>query len=315
MSPNALFSGPVSVKLMRAIVPAVALCGVVAASSSLLAPSTATAGPTIKVAQADPVRPGFQRFAWLNAWANHHTAPGGSAAGRLDGVPRMRIVVGHLRRTLIDFGVLAEVEAPQREAFERFGREYALVSTPDATDDAVFFRRSVFRLVSQDPVTMYYRHGARVTAPVVVLEERATGRRVGVLPVHFPASIPSAPNQKRWRDLDARIVKSTVARAGVPMVVAGDFNQRNDILCDLTSPETGLVSPLASHERCATGRAPIDQVFLDPSLRPDRYQVYSGPSARRATDHGAFYQVRMQIPAMPGAAPMVGPVAPALAQK
>ena len=280
----------------RAVVPAVALCGVIAAALSFLVPTTASAGPTVKVAQAGPVQPGFQRFAWLNAWADHHTAPGGAAAGRLDGVPRMRIVVGHLRRTVIDFGVLAEVEAPQREAFESFGREFGLVSTPDATDDAVFYRRSVFRLVSKDTVTMYYRHGAQVSAPVVVLEERSSGQRVGVLPVHFPASLPSAPGQKKWRDLNARIVKDVVARAEVPMVVAGDFNQRNDILCDLTSPGTGLVSPLATHEKCATGRrAPIDQAFLSPSLRPDRYQVYSGPSARRATDHGAFYQVRLRL--------------------
>jgi len=289
-------SGSASAKLVRAIVPAVALCGVLGVALSFLVPTTASAGPTIKVAQAAPVQPGFQRFAWLNAWADHHTASGGAAAGRLDGVPRMRIVVGHLRRTVVDFGVLAEVEAPQREAFESFGREYALVSTPDATDDAVFYRRSVFRLVSKDTVTMYYRHGARVRAPVVVLEERSSGRRVGVLPVHFPASLPSVPRQKKWRDLNARIVKDVVARSEVPMVVAGDFNQRNDILCDLTSPGTGLVSPLAKHDRCATARrAPIDQAFLSPSLRPGRYQVYSGPSARRATDHGAFYQVRVRL--------------------
>ncbi|MGH3351332.1 MAG: endonuclease/exonuclease/phosphatase family protein [Nocardioides sp.] len=308
MSPNALFSGSAvarlfasgsaPAKLFRAAVPAVALCGVVGVALSFLVPTTATAGPTVKVAQAAPVQPGFQRFAWLNAWADHHTAPGGAAADRLDSVSRMRIVVGHMRRTLIDFGVLAEVEAPQREAFERFGREYALVSTPDATDDAVFFRRSVFRLVSKDPVTMYYRDGARVTAPVVVLEERSTGRRVGVLPVHFPATLPSIPNQRKWRQVDAQIVKSVVARSEVPMVVAGDFNQRNDILCDLTSPEVGLASPLASHQACKTARrAPIDQAFLSPSLRPDRYRVYSGPSARRATDHGAFYQFRVQLPA------------------
>lgn len=292
MSPKLFASG----KLLRAVVPAIALCGVLAAALSFLVPTTASAGPTVKVAQAGPVQPGFQRFAWLNAWADHHTAPGGAAAGRLDGVPRMRIVVGHLRRTVIDFGVLAEVEAPQREAFESFGREFGLVSTPDATDDAVFYRRSVFRLVSKDTVTMYYRHGAQVSAPVVVLEERSSGQRVGVLPVHFPASLPSAPGQKKWRELNARIVEGVVARAEVPMVVAGDFNQRNDILCDLTSPETGLVSPLATHETCATARrAPIDQAFLSPSLRPDRYQVYSGPSARRATDHGAFYQVRLRL--------------------
>lgn len=292
MSPKLFASG----KLLRAVVSAIALCGVLAAALSFLVPTTASAGPTVKVAQAGPVQPGFQRFAWLNAWADHHTAPGGAAAGRLDGVPRMRIVVGHLRRTVIDFGVLAEVEAPQREAFESFGREFGLVSTPDATDDAVFYRRSVFRLVSKDTVTMYYRHGAQVSAPVVVLEERSSGQRVGVLPVHFPASLPSAPGQKKWRELNARIVEGVVARAEVPMVVAGDFNQRNDILCDLTSPGTGLVSPLATHETCATARrAPIDQAFLSPSLRPDRYQVYSGPSARRATDHGAFYQVRLRL--------------------
>ncbi|NYI80048.1 endonuclease/exonuclease/phosphatase family protein [Nocardioides panzhihuensis] len=304
MSPNAPFAsgsasdGPDRIdKRWRAGAVAVALCGVLAAGISFLVPMTATAGPTVKVAQAEPVQPGFQRFGWLNAWADHHTAPGGSAAGRLDGVPRMRIVVGHLRRTLTDFGVLAEVETRQREAFESFGREFALVSTPDPTDDAVFYRRSVFRLVSKDTVTMYYRDGARVSAPVVVLEERSSGQRVGVLPVHFPASLPSIPEQKRWRDLNALIVKDVVARAEVPMVVAGDFNQRNDILCDLTSPGTGLVSPLATYDRCAAApRAPIDQAFLSSSLRPDRYRVYSGPSARRATDHGAFYQVRVRIP-------------------
>ncbi|MFI5622726.1 endonuclease/exonuclease/phosphatase family protein [Nocardioides sp. NPDC051685] len=296
MSPRLFASGPSRAALLRASVPAVALCGVLGAALSFLVPTTAAAGPTVEVTQAAPVQPGFQRFAWLNAWADHHTAPGGAAAGRLDGVPRMRIVVGHLRRTVVDFGVLAEVEAPQREAFESFGREYALVSTPDATDDGVFYRRSVFRLVSADTVTMYYRHGARVTSPVVVLEERSSGQRVGVLPVHFPASIPSAPRQKKWRDVNAQIVRDVVARAEVPMVVAGDFNQRNDILCALTSPGTGLVSPLAEHEECATGRrAPIDQAFLSPSLRPDRYQVYSGPSARRATDHGAFYQLRVRL--------------------
>lgn len=304
MSPNAPFAsssasdGPDRVdQRWRTGVIAVALCGALAAALSFLVPTTASAGPTVKVAQAEPVQPGFQRFAWLNAWADHHTAPGGAAADHLDGVPRMRIVVGHLRRTLADFGVLAEVQARQREAFESFGGEFALVSTPDPTDDAVFYRSSVFRLVSKDTVAMYYRDGARVSAPVVVLEERSSGQRVGVLPVHFPATLPSVPRQKKWRDLNARIVKDVVARAEVPMVVAGDFNQRNDILCDLTAPGTGLVSPLATHGRCATApRAPIDQAFLSPSLRPDRYRVYAGPSARRATDHGAFYQVRVRIP-------------------
>ncbi|MEI7055258.1 endonuclease/exonuclease/phosphatase family protein [Nocardioides sp. CCNWLW239] len=296
MSPTTIASGPGRTTLVRTLVPLVALCGVLGAALSFLVPTTASAGPTVELAKAAPVTPGFQRFAWLNAWADHHTAPGGAAAGRLDGVPRMRIVVGHLRRTLIDFGVLAEVESRQREAFESFGREFALVSTPDPTDDAVFYRRSAFRLVSQDVVTMYYRHGERVSAPVVVLEERSSGQRVGVLPVHFPASLPSIPEQRKWRDLNTRIVKEVVARSEVPIIVAGDFNQRNDILCDLTSPGTGLVSPLAEHERCTTARrAPIDQAFLSPSLRPDHYRVYTGPSARRATDHGAFYQVRVKL--------------------
>lgn len=289
MSPNEPFS-------WRAAVPAVAACGALAATLSFLVPTTATAGPTVKVAQAAPAEPGFERFAWLNAWADHHTAPGGSAAGRLDGEPRMRIVVGHLRRTVIDFGVLAEVQARQREAFESYGQEFGLVSTPDATDDVVFYRHSVFRLVSKDTITMYYRNGERVSAPIVVLEERTSGQRVGVLPVHFPADLRSIPEQRRWRDLNTRVVEEVVARSEVPIIVAGDFNQRNDILCDLTAPGVGLVSPLATHERCASaGRAPIDQAFLSPSLRPDRYRVYSGPSARQATDHGAFYQVRVQV--------------------
>lgn len=271
--------------------------------------SHATSHATSEVSQAAPASgtasssagPAHHRLVWLNAWANHHTAPGGDASWALSGTERMRLVVDHLRRVRADVGVLAEVELPQREAFDSFaGRQYGQVQTPDALDDVVVYRRDVFRLVSARTFQLRYQRGSTVRTPVVVLAERSTGRQVAVVPVHLPATTPAVGDQHAWRALDVRTLAGQVRALKVPVIVAGDFNSRNTPLCDLTAPTAGLTSPLATHAGCHDlPQPPIDQAFLSGSLAPYDYRVDRGAQARRMTDHGALYDTGFTLGPMP----------------
>lgn len=247
--------------------------------------STAPAGPTA------------HRLVWLNAWANHHTAPGGDHPDALSGTARMRIVVDHLRQTDADVGVLAEVELPQREAFDDIaGPTYGQVQTPDALDDVVVYKRSVFRLVSARTFQLRYQRGAIVHTPVVVLAERATGREVGVIPVHLPATQPGVGDQRRYRLADTATIAAHVRSLQIPVIVAGDFNARNQPLCDLTGPAAGLASPLATHVGCHDlPQPPIDQAFFSLALAPVEYRIDGSEQVRRATDHAAFYDAGFSL--------------------
>lgn len=247
-------------------------------------------------AAAHPAAATRHRVMWLNAWADHHTRPGGDEAWGLDSPARMRIVVRRLQRQRADLGVLAEVERPQWRAFRAYaGRALGLVTNGNRTDDVVFWRRSAFRLVGVRRFTTYYRGGRRIHTPVVTLADRGDGRRVAVIPVHQPADLPGRPRQARWRARDLTILRRVVARLRVPVVVAGDFNARRGPLCRMTRPGPGLVSPLASHSRCRRALPPIDQAFVTSGLRPEGYAVTSGAAVRRATDHGHLYRVAITL--------------------
>lgn len=270
--------------------PGVPLLGQVLLALAMLFPSTpGSAGASVEHAE-------HAEFVWLNAWADHHTRPGGDSAGAMDSGPRMRIVVRHLRRAHADLGVLAEVEAPQRRTFRRVaGREYALVTSGNALDNAVYYRRSAFRLVSAHTFTTYYFNGQRVRTPVVVLASQATGRRLAVIPMHSPADVPSYGRQVRWRQRNLRVVERRVDRLAVPVVVAGDFNDRTHSVCALTGAPARLASPLGPHRRCRRSAPPIDQMYASRSIGLDHYRRISGPRVRQATDHRHFYAVRLSL--------------------
>lgn len=250
-------------------------------------------GPTLPASTPDD-----HKVAWLNAWADAHTRPGGDASYALDSTDRMRIVVDHLQHTHADLGVLAEVERTQVDAFRRFvGGSLALITGGNDLDNAVFYRRSAFALVSRHSFWTYYRGGQKVRTPVVVLADRRNGARVAVIPVHNPATLPLIGSQSEWRRRDLAAVAHEVRALGsTPVIVAGDFNDHAGPVCDLTGPSVGLISPLATHAHCAEATdAPVDQAFVSPWLLHHGYRLYRGRDVRRATDHGRFCELTVSL--------------------
>lgn len=130
-----------------------------------------------------------------------------------------------------------------------------------AASDSISWRRSMFSLRYARAV---FTHGgeAHVTPSryitYVVLRIRATGRTIAFVNTHFisAAFTEHAERRGRWyehRDVLKRVVASLRAH-GWPVLVAGDFNNRQSVhLAGLSRARVGTGDP-----------TPIDQLYAPP---------------------------------------------------
>ena len=75
--------------------------------------------------------------------------------------------------------------------------------------------------------------------PVVLLESTTTKRRAWFANFHNPADTPSLGNNARWRAEAAGIEIAHLTALheadGTPVIVTGDFNEREEIFCRFTA--------------------------------------------------------------------------------
>ena len=252
---------------------------------SSLSPASAEPAPTDDGSAPPPVSaPVLREFFWMNALRSNHDARARATAGS-----RMRTDIDHLRRGRVDFGVLAETAPDQRHDFRRLGGDtWALVTGGNAIDNVVFYRRSAFSLVDRESLTIRYVGGQRVRLAVPVLQDRDSGSRVAVIPVHNPRQKVGP-----WRriSLAREVAKVQQLRRRHPaweVVIAGDFNAEWTPACAFT--HIGLDSLVATRRTCHR-RLPIDQMYATPGLRPHGYRGV--PTS--ATDHHREYHATLVL--------------------
>lgn len=227
-----------------------------------------------------------RRFFWMNA--ERSTA---SARAARTATSRMRTTVAALRSQAIDFGVLAETEPDQRADFRRLaGPTYRLVTGHNRLDNVVFYRPSAFRLLDTESMRTRYDHGQVIHTAIPVLQDRASGRVVAVIPVHNPKLTAA----RHWRqvDLDREVARATRLQRQHPdwqVVVAGDFNGEWTPACAFT--HAGLLSPLTGPGRCRHVGLIIDQMFATSGLDPRGYRAMR----TSATDHHRAYRVKLTL--------------------
>jgi hypothetical protein len=242
------------------------------------------APPPPLLAAAPAPAPVMREFFWMNALRSDHDAHARATAGS-----RMRTDVDHLRRGRVDFGVLAETAPDQRHDFRRLGGDtWALVTGGNTIDNVVFYRRSALALVDREALTIRYVGGQRVRLAIPVLQDRATGNRVAVIPVHNPRQKVGP-----WRriSLAREVAKVRQLRRRHPaweVVIAGDFNAEWTPACAFT--HLGLDSLVATRHTCHR-RLPIDQMYATPGLRPHDYRGV--PTS--ATDHHREYHATLVL--------------------
>jgi hypothetical protein len=205
-------------------------------------------------------------------WAN---VQGASHTGRASAITRMARMAAIIDGRHADLGVLVECERSQRLAFlADTGGTFALAHNGPNT---VFWRKSVYRLVTHSSLVVPYFGGHRWRIPVVRLRDRASHRYLRVIAIHNTASTAKHPHQGHWRALDVAIETSYVNQhPSAHLILAGDWNAKRP--------------GIAVHTRLrrSAGLLRIDAAFAVPERALSPYRRIP----TRATDHHAVYTAR-----------------------
>jgi hypothetical protein len=236
------------------------------------------------------------RIATYNVLGYHLTAPGGSRPGWGNGAGRVAAGKAKVEAAGVDILVLNEFESPQAAVFEsdpewelHRGTANNTFRNGNYNGNAVAWKREDWRLVDESEFLVPYK--TTLHMPVLTLKNLDTGALVRVIAVHNPASTPKAGNQQAARN-NARAIEIAGMRElraedpDIPIVVAGDMNERETVFCSfagtgfLQSSAGGSVGGACRYPR----HGPVDWIFatLDLDfLGQDIDQSFLG----RITDH------------------------------
>lgn len=189
-----------------------------------------------------PPPPATFRISTFNVLGHSHTTPGGNKKGFAPGTTRIGWAADLLRAQDIDVVGLQEFEAPQFNAFvqrtgDLFGGYPGLSMGTNVVRNSIVWRNDRWSLVKGDTIPIPYFRGNRVPMPYVLLQHRETGRQMYVINIHNPTSNPRRGNNARWRALGTQLEIGLVRElraTGVPVVLMGDFNERDKAFCTVT---------------------------------------------------------------------------------
>ena len=213
------------------------------------------------------------RVASYNVLGHHLTAPGGGRPGFAPGTTRVANGLARLEAAGVSIVVFNEFESPQAQVVLDDGDWGVHRATPNnvfrtgsTNGNAVAWRLDSWKMIASDEFTVPWQ--VTLHMPVVYLQHRATGAIVTVIGIHNPASTARAGNQQGARvvardiELDF-ITRHREAYPGVPVILAGDFNERETAFCGLTG--TGILAASAGGSvggSCSVPRhGPVDWIF------------------------------------------------------
>ena len=234
------------------------------------------------------------RISSFNVLGASHTTARGNKPRYASGVSRMSGTVRLLESLDVDVVGLQEFELVQFHALKRMtGDRYALYPGPalgrGPIRNSVAWRQDTWELVDARTIPIPYFRGNRVAMPYVLLRHRESGQPVWFINIHNPASNKKRGDNERWRDLGTRL-ETTLAnrlhrRTSLPVVLMGDFNERQEAFCRVTG--AGLVA--ANGGTTSPCRPPantgIDWIFGTRDISFSDYVRLENPLVDRLTDH------------------------------
>ncbi len=236
------------------------------------------------------------RVASFNVLGDSHTGPGGNKPGFPDGSARMSMAIAALRNNDIDVVGFQEFEQSQYNMFSARAGEYATYPGMSLGNKSVRFniawRTSVWTFVDAHTLSIPYAGGSRIAMPVVLLQSIDTGRRAWFANFHNPADTPNLGNNGRWRAEAAGIEISHLTELhqsdGYPVIVTGDYNEREEIFCRFTA---GGVFSAAAGGSSSGGCAPpprmeVDWIFGSTGVE---FTGYAVTDTGKASDHNMVH--------------------------
>jgi hypothetical protein len=264
--------------------------------AGVTAPSggTALAGGTEGVvARTQSVSPGPTtsfRVASINALGDSHTRPGGNKHGWASSATRTRNLLSILGSRAVDVVGLQEFEKPQKATFNQIAPAWDVFTGTERGHDSIAYRTDVWQYVTGGTGTIPYFHGNPAPMPWVTLRHIATGREVSFISIHNPTSNPKRGNNAGNRAEATRREIATVrslAASGNPVMLLGDFNERDIAFCRVTAGgDIGAANGGSRGGSCAPpSNMGIDWIFGTTDIGFSEYLRNQDALVRRTTDH------------------------------
>jgi endonuclease/exonuclease/phosphatase family metal-dependent hydrolase len=267
------------------------LTGLVLASGSLLAGNTSAtaATPSQRTAQMSATF----RVSTFNILGASHTGP----RSRFDDYkPRMRRTLRVL--DTYDFSVvgLQEFQKPQYDMFMSrtagaWGVYPGLEEGRRPVQNSIIWRKSEWQRVEAHTYKIPYFYGKLVDEPYVKLRNKASGATVWVIDTHNPADSHGDASAYRQRALvNQAALVNTLDDTGVPVLLVGDFNDRDKPFCYLTSQAPLEAANGGSNDGKCVLPTPrfIDWIFQSPSVQVSGWSWLEKQVAT-ITDHKVPY--------------------------
>jgi murein DD-endopeptidase MepM/ murein hydrolase activator NlpD len=213
------------------------------------------------------------RIASYNVLGHHLTAPGGGRPGFAPGTTRVANGLARVEGSDVSVVVLNEFESPQAGVVLADG-DWALHRATlnntfrdgNGNGNAIAWRKDTWKLVASTEFTVPWQ--VTLHMPVVRLEHVSTRAQIIVIGVHNPASTSVKGNQSGSRAIARQIELDYItdlheAVPGIPIIIAGDMNERTEAFCGFTG--TGLLASSAGGSvggSCQVPRhGPVDWIF------------------------------------------------------
>ena len=230
------------------------------------------------------------RVATINTLGDSHTRPGGNKPKYASGPDRTRTLLGIMTSQGLHVAGLQEFERPQKATFNNIAPAWDVFTGTERGRDSIAYRNDVWDYVTGGTGTIPYFRGNPAPMPWVTLRHQATGREVSFISIHNPTSNPRRGNNAGHRAEATRreiAMVRALADGGNPVMLLGDFNERAEAFCMVTS---GGDIGAANGGSVGGGCAPppnmgIDWIFGTTDIAFSNYLRHQDATVNRTTDH------------------------------
>jgi endonuclease/exonuclease/phosphatase family metal-dependent hydrolase len=155
------------------------------------------------------------------------------------------------------------------------------------TENAILWRKSKMEFVSGSTFDIPYFSGNTRHVPAVLLREKSSGRTAYFLNVHNPANVRG--NAAGWRAKAIKIERAKIIelrKTGRPVIITGDFNDRQKAFCPLTAYKLTISPNSVPSNSCVYPKqTSIDWIFAAGQARFSSYLRDTYSQRANISDH------------------------------
>ncbi|MBA2391011.1 MAG: hypothetical protein H0V67_12245 [Geodermatophilaceae bacterium] len=162
-------------------------------------------------------------------------------------------------------------------------------SSDTQTAQSVVWKPEVWKRVRADRFVIPFNYGNSREQPMVLLQHRASGKKIWVVSVHLQSGSSKAAVREREIGMRRMIQRvEELAATGQPVLLSGDMNDRKRVFCQVVG-KTSLKSASGGSSRQRGCRPPsgarIDWIFGASRLGFSGFRYADGRRINNITDH------------------------------